>query len=120
MEVGRKRLRTDVDDRSRQQKYLVTSRLVEQNDKILMQKVYGKYPFYFTRFITLIMLFNIEKTLNLISINPYIYQTSDVNKSIRRVVILSLNTLYYRVIEDRVEILSFFANRQNPKKRKLT
>ncbi|CAG9800901.1 unnamed protein product [Chironomus riparius] len=42
MEVGRKRLRTDVDDRSRQQKYLVTSRLVEQNDKILMQKVYEK------------------------------------------------------------------------------
>ncbi len=63
--------------------------------------------------------FNIEKTLNLISINPYIYQTSDVNKSIRRVVILSLNTLYYRVIEDRVEILSFFANRQNPKKENL-
>lgn len=42
MEVGRKRLRTEVEDRSRQQKYLVTSRLVEQNDKLLMQKVYGK------------------------------------------------------------------------------
>lgn len=42
MEVGRKRLRTEVEERGRQQKYLVTNRLVEQNDKILMQKVYGK------------------------------------------------------------------------------
>lgn len=42
MEIGRKRLRADIEDRSRQQKYLVTNRIVEKNDKALMQKVFGK------------------------------------------------------------------------------
>ncbi|NDP27089.1 MAG: type II toxin-antitoxin system RelE/ParE family toxin [Flavobacterium sp.] len=62
---------------------------------------------------------NLEKTLHLISQNPYLFQASDIKKEVRRAVILTLNTMYYRVYEDNVEILSFFSNRQNPKKRKL-
>jgi plasmid stabilization system protein ParE len=62
---------------------------------------------------------NLEKTLTLISQNPYIFQASDVKKDVRRSVILTLNTMYYKVSENNVEILSFFSNRQNPKKRKL-
>lgn len=62
---------------------------------------------------------NLEKTLNLISQNPFIFQASDIKKNTRRAVILSLNTLYYRVYENNIEIVSFFSNRQNPKKRKL-
>jgi plasmid stabilization system protein ParE len=62
---------------------------------------------------------SIEETITLISQNPLIFQSSKKKKDIRRAVILSLNSLYYRVSEDSVEILSFFGNRQNPKKRKL-
>jgi plasmid stabilization system protein ParE len=62
---------------------------------------------------------HLEKTLSLISQNPYIFQSSETKKDIRRTVILSLNTLYYRVSENTVEILSFFSNRQNPEKRKI-
>jgi plasmid stabilization system protein ParE len=62
---------------------------------------------------------NLEKTINLISINPFIFQPSDIKKEIRRAVILSLNSLYYRINEDNVEIISFFSNRQNPKRRNL-
>ena len=62
---------------------------------------------------------NLEKTLNLISQNPFIFQASDSKKEIRRAVILSFNTLYYKVNKNSVEIVSFFSNRQNPKKRKL-
>ena len=62
---------------------------------------------------------NLEKTLNLISQNPFIFQASDEKKEVRRAVVLSLNTLYYRVYKNNVEIVSFFSNRQNPKKRKL-
>lgn len=62
---------------------------------------------------------HIEKTLNLISQNPHLFQASDFKKEVRRAVILTLNTLYYRVNENSVEILSFFSNRQNPRKRKL-
>jgi plasmid stabilization system protein ParE len=61
----------------------------------------------------------LEHTLKLISQNPHIFQVSDFKKDVRRAIILTLNTLYYRVLEDKVEILSFFSNRQSPKKRKL-
>lgn len=60
----------------------------------------------------------IEYTLQLISKNPYIFQVSDVKKDLRRAVILSVNTLYYRVKLNDIEIVSFFSNRQNPKKRR--
>ena len=62
---------------------------------------------------------NLDKTLNLISQNPYFFQASDYKKEVRRAVVLNLNTLYYRVNENNVEILSLFSNRQNPNKRKL-
>lgn len=62
---------------------------------------------------------SIEETLILISQNPTLFQVSNVKKNIRRAVILSLNTLYYRIVNDQIEIISFFSNRQNPKKRKL-
>lgn len=62
---------------------------------------------------------NLEKTLSLISQNPFIFQSSEIKKDIRRAVVLSLNTLYYRVSENNVEIVSFFSNRQNPDKRKV-
>lgn len=61
----------------------------------------------------------LEKTLNLISQNPYLFQASDFKKEVRRAVILKLNSLYFKVNENSVEILSFFSNRQNPLKRKL-
>jgi hypothetical protein len=61
----------------------------------------------------------IEETLELISNNPNLFQSSDVKKSIRRAVISKYNTMYYRTKGENIEILSFFSNRQNPKKRKI-
>jgi len=61
----------------------------------------------------------LEETLSLLSQNPNLFQVSDIKKDIRRVVILTRNTLYYRVVKDTIEIISFFQNRQNPRKRKL-
>ena len=58
---------------------------------------------------------NLDRTITLLSKNPLIFPLSH-RKKVRRVVILSLNTLYYRVVDGRVEILSFFSNRQNPDK----
>ncbi len=61
----------------------------------------------------------IEETLNLLSHNPNLFQASEVKKDIRRVVVAKHNTLYYHVKNNTIEILSFFSNRQSPKKRKL-
>ncbi|WP_116786912.1 type II toxin-antitoxin system RelE/ParE family toxin [Flavobacterium psychrotrophum] len=61
----------------------------------------------------------LDQTLMLISSNPFLFQVSDIKKDIRRVVIVTFNTLYYKINGDTVEVLSFFSNRKNPKKRKL-
>ena len=61
----------------------------------------------------------LEETLSLIAQNPNLFQVSDIKNEIRRVVILKHNTLYYRHINNQIEIISFFSNRQSPKKRKL-
>lgn len=60
----------------------------------------------------------IESTINLISQNPGLFSKSD-KKDVYRVTILKLNTMYYRIQGDNIEILSFFSNRQNPKSRKI-
>jgi plasmid stabilization system protein ParE len=61
----------------------------------------------------------IEEKLVLISQNPNLFQASDNKKNIRRVVIQTYNTLYYRFENEQIEIISFFSNVQNPKRRKL-
>ncbi len=61
----------------------------------------------------------IEKTVILISNNPTIFSESETKK-VRKVVILRYNTLYYRTVNKNVEILSFFSNRQNPDRRKIS
>jgi plasmid stabilization system protein ParE len=62
---------------------------------------------------------SIDEKLALISQNPNLFQASDNKKNIRRVVIQTYNTLYYRFENEQIEIISFFSNRQNPKRRKL-
>ena len=61
----------------------------------------------------------IEKTTFLISKNPKLFPESEFKKGIRKVVIVKFNTMYYRLKNDTIEILSFFSNRQNPTKIKV-
>ena len=61
----------------------------------------------------------LDEILTILSQNPNLFQVSNVKDKIRRDVVLTHNTLYYRVINNQIEILSFFSNRQNPTKRKL-
>ena len=61
----------------------------------------------------------IERTVNLISNNPNLFPTTE-SRNVRKAVIKKLNTLYYREKGNkRIEILSFFSNRQNPNKRQM-
>ena len=60
----------------------------------------------------------IESTTELISQNPKLFPKSNKNE-VFRVTILKFNTMYYRIKDDTIEILSFFSNRQNPDKRKI-
>ena len=60
----------------------------------------------------------IESTTELISQNPKLFSKSD-KKEVFRVTILKFNTMYYRIKDGTIEILSFFSNRQNPDKREI-
>ena len=60
----------------------------------------------------------IERISSITSQNPNIFPNSDRLQT-RKAVILKFNTLYYRIMNDQVEILSFFSNRQSPEKKKL-
>ena len=61
----------------------------------------------------------IEKTIQLISNNPMVFAKSDF-KEIRRAVVLKLNSIYYLEKDNnRIEIISFFANRKDPKSRRI-
>ena len=60
----------------------------------------------------------VESIVYLISQNPALFSKSD-KQGVYRVTILKFNTLYYRIQDDTIEILSFFSNRQDPQKWKL-
>ncbi|MGE9310764.1 type II toxin-antitoxin system RelE/ParE family toxin [Niabella sp. CJ426] len=60
----------------------------------------------------------IESVVILLQHNPYLFSESEF-KGVRKVNVLKLNTLYFRINAETVEILSFFSNRQNPAGRKL-
>lgn len=64
------------------------------------------------------LLVKLEEILELISRNPKTFPLSH-KKGIHKVVLMKYNSMYYREINNSVEILSFFSNRQNPKKRKI-
>jgi plasmid stabilization system protein ParE len=60
----------------------------------------------------------LEKVLMLISRNPKLFPKSEF-KEVRRAVIKKFNILYYRENDNRIEIISFFSNRQAPDKREI-
>lgn len=58
----------------------------------------------------------IERNLNIISKNPLIFSKTET-LGIRKVVIAKFNTLYYKIENEKIEIISFFSNRQDPNNR---
>ncbi len=61
----------------------------------------------------------IENISELISKNPNLFPISK-KKNVHRVVILKYNTMYYSIKNENIIILSFFSNRQSPKRNKLS
>lgn len=60
----------------------------------------------------------LEKTVSLLSKSPLIYPKSSVGFNTHKCVLLKYNTLFYRVENDSVTIVSFFSNRQSPRQLK--
>lgn len=58
---------------------------------------------------------SIEKFVNIISRNPYAYPLCR-QTGVYRAVVLKFNNVYYKIEDNRLIILSFFSNRQHPRK----
>lgn len=57
----------------------------------------------------------VDKTIEFLKQNPFLFQIVNERPDVRGAVILKLNTLYYRIKENNsVEIISFFQNRTDP------
>ena len=54
------------------------------------------------------------KILELISKNPYLYEATAFDPNIRRALIDKLSSVFYEVKEDRIQVLFFWDNRQQP------
>ena len=61
----------------------------------------------------------LDKQLILISENPPLYPISDKSINIRKSVLTKYTTIYYKVIDKEIHLVTLFDNRQNPDKLKL-
>lgn len=61
----------------------------------------------------------LEHTIQINSLSPEIFPVSNDKPTIRKAVVEKHNTLYYRIIEYSVEIVSLFSTIQNSDKKKL-
>lgn len=60
----------------------------------------------------------IERVLSIIVHSPNVFPLPEKGK-VRKAIILKYNAMYYRIVENEIQILSFFSNRQNPNKKKI-
>ena len=61
----------------------------------------------------------LDRRIYLISQRPFLYPLTNSRKNVRRSVLTSQLTIYYRTNKQAVEILTLFDNRQNPSKLKV-
>lgn len=61
----------------------------------------------------------IEKVLKEISIKPEMCRVSGKRKNLRKCVLSKQTSIYYRIYEEYIDVVSFRANRKNPNKFKV-
>ncbi|WP_426326923.1 type II toxin-antitoxin system RelE/ParE family toxin [Pedobacter sp. R-06] len=57
---------------------------------------------------------SVYKKIDLIAIQPFIYEPILLNSQVRKGVVSKYTSFYYRVYQEEIRILFFFDNRQDP------
>lgn len=57
----------------------------------------------------------LNRQINAIQLNPELFPTSQTSKRLRKSVLSKQTTIYYRIDNDEIRIVTLFDNRQNPK-----
>lgn len=60
----------------------------------------------------------IERSIGLVSINPFAFPQTE-NLNVRKLVVAKYNSLYYKIENEEITVVSFFSNRQSPINRKI-
>lgn len=60
----------------------------------------------------------LDKHLNLLQDNPFLFPKSTQLSGLRKSVISKQTSIYYQIVQNKVHIISLFDNRQNPQKQK--
>lgn len=58
----------------------------------------------------------LDKQLKLIESNPYLFAKANKSGGLRKSVLSKQTTIYYRVVDYEIRIVTLFDNRQNPDK----
>ena len=61
----------------------------------------------------------LDDTIVLISQSPTLFPQSNIKKGVHRAIVAKHNTLYYKISNNEIHILSFFSHRQSKKRRRL-
>jgi len=61
----------------------------------------------------------LDQQINLIQSNPKLFSTRKTSKSLRKSVLTKQTTIYYRIDNQEVRIVTLFDNRQNPDKKNI-
>ena len=62
--------------------------------------------------------FLLDNQLRLIQINPLLFPISKISTGLRNSVLTKQVSIYYRIFENEIHLITLFDNRQNPKKLK--
>jgi len=60
----------------------------------------------------------LDQQINAIQLNPELFPTSLTSTRLRKSVLSKQTTIYYRIDNDEIRIVTLFDNRQNPKRLK--
>lgn len=58
----------------------------------------------------------LDRQLKLIEDNPYLFAESQNSNGLRKSVLSKQTTIYYRIQDNEIQIMTLFDNRQDPKK----
>jgi hypothetical protein len=58
----------------------------------------------------------VERHLDFIAETPNLFRVHNKEKQIHKCLVVKQITLYYRILDDKIELLTFWNNYQNPKK----
>ena len=94
-------------------KTIIWNRRASDNFNAIIEYLQGEWGERVTRnFVT-----RTYQILELLATNPEMGSVEHFEKQIRGIVITKHNTLFYRIEEEKLILLNFFDNRQDPKKK---